>query len=237
MALRVKNWDKWQSYRKDRGQPPWIKIHRRILRNPEWVSLSDAERGQLVSIWLLAADRDGELPGDAAIIQKLCFMNKAPNIKKFQELQFLENDGCQDDAKVTPTRRQHDSPKAETKAEAETEAETARARARPLTPPQEIEFVEYFTANGYDTDVALRAYRGYAAADWHDSRGNKIKSWKQKCQHVWFKPEHRAGSQRPQTPHDERKAIARKILEDDDANHAADQKRDRKAQRLLSAVK
>ena len=53
------NWDKWQTYRKDRGQPPWIKIHRRLMRNPEWVSLTDAERGQLVSMWLLAADHDG----------------------------------------------------------------------------------------------------------------------------------------------------------------------------------
>jgi uncharacterized protein YdaU (DUF1376 family) len=41
--------------------------------------------------------------------------------------------------------------------------------------------------NGYDEILAARAWRGYDAAGWKDSLGNKIKSWKQKCQHVWFK--------------------------------------------------
>ena len=59
--FKIKNWDKWQTYRKDRGQPPWIKLHRCIMRDPEWVLLSDAERGQLISLWLLAADRGGEI--------------------------------------------------------------------------------------------------------------------------------------------------------------------------------
>ncbi|KKL61244.1 hypothetical protein LCGC14_2197270, partial [marine sediment metagenome] len=57
--LRIRNWDKWQSYRRDRGQPPWIKVHRSLMRDMNWVSLSDAQRGQLVAIWMLAADQDG----------------------------------------------------------------------------------------------------------------------------------------------------------------------------------
>ena len=58
--MRVKDWERWQTYRKDRGRPPWIKLHREVLRNPQWVMLTDAQRGQLVSLWILAADRDGE---------------------------------------------------------------------------------------------------------------------------------------------------------------------------------
>jgi uncharacterized protein YdaU (DUF1376 family) len=49
------------------------------------------------------------------------------------------------------------------------------------------EFISYFLENGYDEILAARAWRGYDAAGWKDSLGNKIKSWKQKCQHVWFK--------------------------------------------------
>ena len=87
--IEVRNWDRWQSYRKDRGQPPWIKIHRCVMRNPEWVSLSDAERGQLVAIWLLAADRDGVIPASPTVIQKLCFMGKTPDLNKFNDLGII----------------------------------------------------------------------------------------------------------------------------------------------------
>lgn len=101
--LKIKNWDKWQTYRSDRGQPPWIKIHRRLMRNVEWVSLSDAERGQLVAIWLLGADHNGVIPASPEIIKKLCFMSEPLNISKFKKLGFIENGWRQSDAKVTPT--------------------------------------------------------------------------------------------------------------------------------------
>ncbi len=108
--LNVRNWDKWQSYRKDRGQPPWIKVHRCVMRNPEWVSLSDSERGQLVLIWLLAADKNGLVPSSPSVIQRLCFMTKPPNINKFVELDFLTPGGCRDDAKMTPSGCRDDAP-------------------------------------------------------------------------------------------------------------------------------
>ena len=92
-GLKIRNWEKWQSYRSDRGQPPWIKIHRCLMRNVEWVSLTDAERGQLVAIWLLAADHNGQIPKDPEIIQKLCFMESAPDIKKLTSMGFIDN-GC-----------------------------------------------------------------------------------------------------------------------------------------------
>ena len=108
--LKIRNWEKWQSYRKDRGQPPWIKIHRCVMRNVEWVGLSDAERGQLVAIWLLAADNNGEIPDDPAIIRKFCFLDNDPNINKLIELGFILPPCGHGDANVTPTRRQSDQP-------------------------------------------------------------------------------------------------------------------------------
>jgi hypothetical protein len=100
--LTVRKWDEWQSYRKDRQQPPWIKLHRELLRNPEWISLSDTQRGQLVSIWMLAADKNGRIPDDANLIQRMCYMQKAPDLNLLIELGFL-------DARVTPRRRQPDA--------------------------------------------------------------------------------------------------------------------------------
>ena len=95
-TLTISNWKKWQTYRSDRGQPPWIKIHRCIMRNVEWVSLTDLERGQLVAMWLLAADRDGVIPASPDILQKICFMSDKPNINKFIDFGFI-------DANMTPT--------------------------------------------------------------------------------------------------------------------------------------
>lgn len=47
----------------------------------------------------------------------------------------------------------------------------------------------YFETNGYSREAALRCYHTYAVAGWHDTRGQPIKNWKQKCHSVWFKPE------------------------------------------------
>lgn len=115
-TLRIRNWGKWQSYRSDRGQPPWIKLHKCVMRNSEWVGMTDAQRGRLVAIWLLAADHDGVIPASKDVIRKLCFMDDEPDIELFIELGFIENgdnvtsDWRQDDAN-TPTamvRRQTD---------------------------------------------------------------------------------------------------------------------------------
>lgn len=102
--LRIRNWDKWQSYRRDRGQPPWIKVHREIMRNIEWVGMTDAQRGQLVAIWLLAADHDGAIPASPELVQKLCFMSEPPDLQFFIDQGFIEPD-----ANMTPERRQDDA--------------------------------------------------------------------------------------------------------------------------------
>jgi len=102
--LKVHHWEVWQSYRSDREQPPWIKVHRRVMRHPEWVSLTDAERGQLLMIWLLAAENNGFIPNDANIVKKLCCMDETPNLEALIEKDFLEPD-----AGMTPPRRQVDA--------------------------------------------------------------------------------------------------------------------------------
>jgi hypothetical protein len=60
--------------------------------------------------------------------------------------------------------------------------------AKKFIIPSIDQFKEYFKENDYSEELAERAWKGYDAAGWQDSLGNKIKSWKQKCQHVWFKP-------------------------------------------------
>ena len=58
-----------------------------------------------------------------------------------------------------------------------------------FVPPSLQEVVDYFSANGYSTETAERAYKGYDVADRHDSTGKKISNRKQKMVQVRFKPE------------------------------------------------
>lgn len=66
-------------------------------------------------------------------------------------------------------------------------------------PPSLDEFQEYFKENDFPAELAERAWKGYDAAGWKDSQGNEIKSWKQKCQHVWFKDSNKDQGQKEKT--------------------------------------
>jgi hypothetical protein len=87
--MEIANWDKWQTFRKDRGTPPWIKVYRNLLSNEQWVELTDSEKGQLVSIWILAADKNGQIPDSPKMIQRMAMLDSLPNLSKFIELGFL----------------------------------------------------------------------------------------------------------------------------------------------------
>jgi hypothetical protein len=170
--LRLRNWDKWQTYRKDRGAPPWIKVHRGLMGNPDWAVLTDAEKGQLVSLWIIGAEKGGVIPADPRILRKVCMLDDEPNINKFIELGFVENHepqddaavastGCQDDAKVTTTRPQDDAPEAETEAEAETDISRT-------IPPR--------AAKGYTEDFE-DAWADYPKREGGNPKKSAFKAW------------------------------------------------------------
>ena len=58
-------------------------------------------------------------------------------------------------------------------------------------PPILDDVIKYFKDNGYNKQHAEKFWSGYEVYDWHDSRGNKIKNWKQKAVHVWFKEDNK----------------------------------------------
>ena len=123
--LAVRNWDKWQSYRQDRGQPPWIKVYRRILVDPDFSLLSDIDKCALMSIWIAAGDRNGRIPDDENMVQRICGLQHVPDLKKLQSLGWLEKPRRQRDAIVTSPRRQDDAP----------DKNRNRKEKTPLNPP------------------------------------------------------------------------------------------------------
>jgi hypothetical protein len=175
--LTIRKWDEWQSYRKDRQQPPWIKLHRELLRNPEWISLSDTQRGQLVSIWMLAADKNGRVPDDANLIQRMCYMQKAPDLNLLIERGFL-------DARVTPRRRQPDvTVTPQRRVEESRVEESAAAAASPKKGSQVPEGWE----PSLETLELLKVKKGFPPAiiaselerfrDYHRSKGSVFKDF------------------------------------------------------------
>lgn len=90
-----------------------------------------------------------------------------------------------------------------------------------FAPPDEMEVIDYFLSKGYTDAAAKIAFEYYAAADWHDSKGSKVKNWKQKMLSVWFKPENKAqngqqttsaGNKQPASKQEQRQAAKREYF-------------------------
>lgn len=71
------------------------------------------------------------------------------------------------------------------------EKETKRKPKSVFIPPLEIDVITYFKEKGYSEISAKKAFNYYQEGNWSDSRGNKIKNWKQKMISVWFKEENK----------------------------------------------
>ncbi len=68
MLLRPKSWDKFQHY-KDRC-PPWIKLHRDLLTDREFMCLPLASKAIAPLMWLLASEsKDGTFDGSLEELQ------------------------------------------------------------------------------------------------------------------------------------------------------------------------
>jgi len=89
--LKVKNWEEYQHY-KDRN-PPWIKLHVRLLNDRQFSSLSLASRGLLMQLWILASEHDGQVPNDLEEIKfRLRDSSiKAENLNHLIDKGFLDN--------------------------------------------------------------------------------------------------------------------------------------------------
>lgn len=173
--LKISNWDKWQSYRSDRGQPPWVKIHRRLLRSVSWHELGDAEKGQLVSMWMLAADRDGEIPANPLIIQKFCGLQKPPNLQLFIDLGFIERG-----ANVTPERRQVDASVTpqfrgvQSSTEAEVPSEPSSGKPDKIPYAEIVDYLNLRSESNYK--ATSEATRKHIRARWND--GHRTEDFK-----------------------------------------------------------
>ena len=126
MTYRIKGWVKFQHF-KDR-RPPWIKLYRDILEDPDWHDLDGDTAKILVALWLLASedeDQEGKLP-DA---RRLAFRLRVSETKVNQALTKLSHWLERDDIDVISSGYQGDAPETETETETKTETETRVQKA------------------------------------------------------------------------------------------------------------
>ncbi len=183
--LQIKDWETWQNYRKDRGAPPWIKLHIKLLSNPQWCALSDSEKGVLVSIWMIGASNNGLVSESPATLRKMCLLDRKPNINKYIELGFLVSTNCHPPANQESNGSpQNDAPEVETevykqevyKQEVETES-------------MSVNFI--FKSNGWDLNLAIEwsgwfgLEFGEVLPDWQiDDWGQTIKDMRIKDKRI-----------------------------------------------------
>jgi hypothetical protein len=125
MAYKIKDWDKFQHF-KDR-KPPWVKLYRDILDDPDWHELDGDSAKALVAIWLIASE-DETKTGTLPETRKLAFRLRVTESKVLQILNKLSNFLYQDDINMISERYQHDTPETETEAETYTEADKKQTK-------------------------------------------------------------------------------------------------------------
>ena len=87
---RIKNWRKFQHYQ--HRNPPWVKLHRSLLNDPEWFALSGDASKMLACCWLLASEHDGSLPPIKTLAFRLHMTEKRAAELISQLDHWLEND-------------------------------------------------------------------------------------------------------------------------------------------------
>ena len=83
-VLRVKNWDRFQHYKKKR--PVWIKLYRDILDDPTYQALPDSAQSVLVSMWLLASESSNAV---VASSRDIAWRLRRPSIRVHRDLEAL----------------------------------------------------------------------------------------------------------------------------------------------------
>ena len=86
--FQIRNWERFQHYKK--RSPPWIKNYTDLLFNLEYLDLSDAARGHVHGIWLLAAKLNNRLPWDPKWLQERLGLDSEPDLSELQRLEFIE---------------------------------------------------------------------------------------------------------------------------------------------------
>lgn len=152
--LSVKNWESFQHY-KDRD-PPWIKLHRKLLDNYDFSRLRDASKAHLILIWLLASQLENKIPNDPTWIKNKLGLTEDINIKELIDKGFLVvyQDASKPQAKRSPEREAETDVVVEAREHVEVGKQISKITGWDSDPNWSGDYgrIEQWLANGWDAE-------------------------------------------------------------------------------------
>lgn len=122
----IKNWSMFQHYRG--RKPPWIKLHRSLLDDREYIGLPMESRALAPLLWLLASEDAGQFCADS---QYLAFRLRLPEAEVCSGLKpLIDNGFIVDASSMLAERYQHASPDRDTETDISIPSGIDIARAR-----------------------------------------------------------------------------------------------------------
>lgn len=109
--FKIRNWDKFQHYKQ--RNPPWIRLHRTLLRDHKFNQLSEWEQWTLVRLWLLASEASNHMAFDERWVRKAINATKRVPLEKYVNMGFIELVSERDASSVLAPRKQSAEPEAE----------------------------------------------------------------------------------------------------------------------------
>lgn len=131
MTLRVKNWKRFQHY--SHRSPPWIKLYRDLIDDCEYHALPALSAKYLPLLWILASEKDGELPSITEIAFRLRITIDAARKVLSDAKQWVIDDAsttlatCSESAML-------ETEKSRDRVETETETESVRVKSKAYDP-------------------------------------------------------------------------------------------------------
>lgn len=162
MRLTPKGWREFQHYGKRR--PPWIKLHRRLLDDIDFLRLQAASRALAPMLWLLASeDMEGSFDADPdtlALRLRLSKKEIVPALKELVAAGFFLHDA----STMLATREQGASPVSVlcTSVSVPLERESVRGRVQPEDPAFDAFWQAYEKQTG--KQQAIKAWKREASS-------------------------------------------------------------------------
>lgn len=134
--LKIKNWNNFQHFKE--RDPIWIKVYRKLLDDIVWHELSGEDAKTLVMLWLLASEKNGELPPTKEIAYRLRLSEKSIKSTVSRLSHFLYQDDIKPISDITEISDgyQADSPHA--LAERREEKEKEKRQTQHPAPPSGV---------------------------------------------------------------------------------------------------
>ena len=85
--IEIVNWSEYQHY--TYRNPPWIKLHSKVLDNYEYGCLPDASKLLLISLWMLASKTGNKIPYDLAWISAKSMIKSKIDLEPLEKANFI----------------------------------------------------------------------------------------------------------------------------------------------------